>query len=155
MLKKSKPKKQFKYLQDGPSSEVKLVYECDFEIFWSLGPLDLGTHGPLHSSNTSSFFLLPLPISSFLLNHKKSKSIFQELKEHLTSRKKCLFRKLDFWFKIEKSWIYFYPSPLLLWLLMYYSEPLFVLLLWLILSFLSVISVLMCHIAIWRDKENI
>ena len=51
---------------------VKLVFECEFEISWSLGPwdswtlepLDLGTLGPLPSSNTSSYFLLPSPISS-------------------------------------------------------------------------------------------
>ena len=32
------------YQQDGPSL-VKLVFECEFEISWSMGPLDLGTLG--------------------------------------------------------------------------------------------------------------
>ena len=40
---------------------VKLVFECDFEISWSLRPWDLGTLGPLSSSTTSSYFLLPPP----------------------------------------------------------------------------------------------
>ena len=59
---------------------VKLVFEFEFEISWSLGPwdlgttgpwdswtlgpLDLGTLGPLPSSTTSSYFLLPPPLSS-------------------------------------------------------------------------------------------
>ena len=42
---------------------VKLVFECEFEISWSLGLWDLGTPGPLHSSNTSSYFPLP-PLTS-------------------------------------------------------------------------------------------
>ena len=57
---------------------VKLVFECDFEISCSSGPLelwdplDLGTwelldfrtFGTLPSSTTSSYFLLPPPITS-------------------------------------------------------------------------------------------
>ena len=43
---------------------VKLVFECEFEMSWSLGPWDLGTLGPLPSSNTSSYFPLHPPISS-------------------------------------------------------------------------------------------
>ena len=45
---------------------VKLVFDCDFEISWFLGPLDLGTLGPLPSSNTSSSFPLH-PLTSFYL----------------------------------------------------------------------------------------
>ena len=53
---------------------VNLVFECEFEISWSLGPwdpwtlepLDLGTIGPLPSSNTSSYFPLH-PLTSFYL----------------------------------------------------------------------------------------
>ena len=42
---------------------VKLVFEFEFEISWSLGPwtlepLNLGTLGPIPSSNTSSYFPL-------------------------------------------------------------------------------------------------
>ena len=63
---------------------VKLVFECEFEITWSLGPwdlrtLDLGTHGPWNlrtlglldlippptPPQTSPYILLPPPISSF------------------------------------------------------------------------------------------
>ena len=44
----------------------KLVFECEFEISWSLGPLDLGTLGPLPSSNTSSYFPLHPLTSSYL-----------------------------------------------------------------------------------------
>ena len=48
---------------------VRLVFECDFEITWSLGSWDLGTLRlktlvPLPSSTTSSYFLLHPPISS-------------------------------------------------------------------------------------------
>ena len=32
---------------------VKLIFECDFEISWSLGPLDLGTLGPWDSWTSS------------------------------------------------------------------------------------------------------
>ena len=46
---------------------VKLVFECDFEISWSLGPLDLGTLGPLPSSNTSSYLLSHPPFTSSYL----------------------------------------------------------------------------------------
>ena len=61
---------------------VKLVFEFEFEISWSLGPwdlgtpgpwnpwtlepLDLGTLGPLPSSNTSSYFPLHPLTSSYL-----------------------------------------------------------------------------------------
>ena len=50
---------------------VKLVFECEFEIFgpwdpWTLEPLDLGTLGPLPSSNTSSYFPLHPLTSSYL-----------------------------------------------------------------------------------------
>ena len=48
------------------SFRVKLVFKCNFEISWSLGPLDLGTLGPLPSSNTSSYFLLHRLTSSYL-----------------------------------------------------------------------------------------
>ena len=55
------------------SFRFKLVFKCNFEISWSLGPLDLGTLGPLPSSNTSSYFPLHpctspylfVPLSSF------------------------------------------------------------------------------------------
>ena len=50
---------------------VKLVFECEFEISCSLGPLDLRmdlwTLGPLPSSNTSSYFPIH-PLTSFLLH---------------------------------------------------------------------------------------
>ena len=57
---------------------VKLVFEFEFEISWSLGPLDLGTLGPWDSWTsallqhlliipfTSSYLLLSLP-STLLL----------------------------------------------------------------------------------------
>ena len=55
-------------------SRVKLVFECEFEISWSLGtrgpwdtwtlePLNLGTLGPIPSSNTSSYFPFALIFS--------------------------------------------------------------------------------------------
>ena len=43
---------------------VKLVSECDFEMSWSLCLLDPWTFGPLPSSSTPSYFLLPPHISS-------------------------------------------------------------------------------------------
>ena len=54
---------------------VKLVFECNFEISWSLGPLDLWTLGPwdywtlgpLPSSTTSTYFLLTLFTSIYIL----------------------------------------------------------------------------------------
>jgi len=58
---------------------VKLVFECEFEISWSLGPLDLGTLGPWDSwtssllqnlhllAITSSYLLLSLPPTLLLL----------------------------------------------------------------------------------------
>ena len=46
---------------------VKLVIECEFEISWSLGPLDLWTLGPLPSSNISYFLLHPLTSSCLFL----------------------------------------------------------------------------------------
>ena len=59
---------------------VKLVFEFEFEIYWSLGPWDLGTPGPwnpwtlgfldlfppLTPPHTSPYILLPPPISSSL-----------------------------------------------------------------------------------------
>ena len=40
--------------QDGPSLESSLyVFECEFEISWSFGPLDLGTLGPWDSWTSS------------------------------------------------------------------------------------------------------
>ena len=47
---------------------VKLVFEFEFEISWSLGPwtlepLNLGTLGPIPSSNTSSLYTPLLIIS--------------------------------------------------------------------------------------------
>ena len=42
---------------------VKLVFECEFEISWSLGPLDLGTLGPWDSWTSSLLqHLLKLPL---------------------------------------------------------------------------------------------
>ena len=56
---------------DGPSLEScsMFVFECGFEISWSLGPLDPWTLGllelfPPPTSNTSSYILLPPPVSS-------------------------------------------------------------------------------------------
>ena len=54
---------------------VKLIFEYDFQISWSFGPwvpwnlglLDFRTFEPLPSSTTSSYFLLPPPISSYTL----------------------------------------------------------------------------------------
>ena len=52
---------------------VKLVFECDFEISWSLGPLDLWTlellnlFPPLPSPHTFSYLFLSLPASSYTL----------------------------------------------------------------------------------------
>ena len=57
---------------------VKLVFECEFEIFWSLGPWDFGTPGhwdpwtfglldlspPPTPPHTSPYILLPPSISS-------------------------------------------------------------------------------------------
>ena len=40
---------------------VKLVFECDFEISWFLRPWDLGTLGPLSSSNASSLVCYMCP----------------------------------------------------------------------------------------------
>ena len=40
----------FKYSARWTFFRVKLVFECDFEISWSLRPWDLGTLGPLSSS---------------------------------------------------------------------------------------------------------
>ena len=56
---------------------VTLVFEFEFEIFWSLGPWDIGTPGtlepldlgtlrPLPSSNSSSYFPLHPHTSSYL-----------------------------------------------------------------------------------------
>ena len=67
---------QYIFLQRRPSStlvyrtrwtffRVKLVCECEFEISWSLGPLDLGTLGPLPTSNTSWYFPLHPLTSSY------------------------------------------------------------------------------------------
>ena len=63
---------QKKYRTRWTFFRVKLVFECEFEMSWSLGPwdpwtlepLDLGNLGPLPSSNTSSYFPLHPPISS-------------------------------------------------------------------------------------------
>ena len=51
------------------TNRVKLVFECEFEISWSLGPLDLGTLGPWDSWTSSLLqHLLILPLrSSYLL----------------------------------------------------------------------------------------
>ena len=57
---------------------VKLIFECEFEISWSLGPWDLGTPGPWNPwtlglldlfppptpPHTFPYILLPPPISS-------------------------------------------------------------------------------------------
>ena len=45
---------------------VKLVFECEFEITWSLGPwdlrtLDLGTHGPWNLRTLGLLDLIPPP----------------------------------------------------------------------------------------------
>ena len=42
---------------------VKLVFECDFEICWSLGPWDLGTPGPWNpwTLGLLDFFPPPTP----------------------------------------------------------------------------------------------
>ena len=50
---------------------VKLVFECEFKISWSLGPLNLGTLGPLDSWTPSllqHFLILPLTSSYLLLS---------------------------------------------------------------------------------------
>ena len=49
---------------------VKLIFECEFEISWSLGPLDLGTLGPWDSWTSSlcqHLLILPLTSSYLLL----------------------------------------------------------------------------------------
>ena len=49
---------------------VKLVFECDFEISWSLEPWDLGTLGPLDSWTSyllQHLLILPLTSSYLLL----------------------------------------------------------------------------------------
>ena len=47
---------------------VKLVFECDFEICWSLGPWDLGTPGPWESWTSSLLqHLLIIPLTSSYL----------------------------------------------------------------------------------------
>ena len=64
----------FKTKQDGPSLESS-SYVCDFEITWSMGPLDLGTLGlldlfpPQQPPHTFSYLLLILtpPVSSSLV----------------------------------------------------------------------------------------
>ena len=48
---------------------VKFIFECDFEISWSLGPWDPWTLGlldlfPPPTSHTFSYILLPPPVSS-------------------------------------------------------------------------------------------
>ena len=40
---------------------VKLVFECEFEISWSLGPWDLGTPGPWNPWTLGLLDLFPLP----------------------------------------------------------------------------------------------
>ena len=54
-------------LQVYQNFRVKLVFECDFEISWSLGPWDPWTLGFLDLFPPpilpSSYFLLPPPIS--------------------------------------------------------------------------------------------
>ena len=40
---------------------VKLVFECEFEISWSLGPLDLGTPRPWNPWTLGLLDLFPLP----------------------------------------------------------------------------------------------
>ena len=50
---------------------VKLVFECEFEISWSLGPWDLGTPGPWNpwtSSLHQHLLILPLRSSYLLLS---------------------------------------------------------------------------------------
>ena len=59
-------------------TRVKLVFECDFEIYWSLGPSDLGTLEPwnpwtlglldLLSSLLQHLLILPLTSSYLLLS---------------------------------------------------------------------------------------
>ena len=41
--------------------KVKLVFECEFEISWSLGPWDLGTPGPWNPWTLGLLDLFPLP----------------------------------------------------------------------------------------------
>merc|ERR1712122_353634 len=49
---------------------VKLVFECEFEISWSLGPWDLGTPGPWNPWTSSLHqHLLILPLRSSYLLH--------------------------------------------------------------------------------------
>ena len=50
---------------------VKLVFECEFEIYWSFGPLDLGTLGPWDSWTSSllqHLLILPLTTSYILIS---------------------------------------------------------------------------------------
>ena len=51
---------------------VKLVFECDFEITWSMGPLDLGTLGTF---GLSDLFPPPHTFSYLLLTHLISISL--------------------------------------------------------------------------------